>query len=720
VSSTDSGPRLEKQLGLLDVYAICTGAMFSSGFFLLPGIAFARTGTSVVLAYLLAGLLAFPAMLSKAELSTAMPRAGGTYFYLDRTFGPLVGTVGGLGTWLAMIFKTAFAFVGIGVYLALVVELDSMQLSLLLTLAFLVLNLVGAKEASLVQRLLVVVLVAILGAFVAQGLWLSLSAPPPQEVAAPRFLNDGLAGLLSTVGLVFVSYAGLTKVASVAEEVHDPERNIPLGMALSLGTSMVIYCLGAYVLITLLEPASLAAPDLTPVASASGLVFTWASESTALILVLVAACGAFASTGNAALLSASRYLLALGRDGRVPALLAQVSRFKTPAWALLASAVAVVVSLLSLDVEAVAKLASAFQLLIFSVENLAVIVMRESQVEGYDPGFRSPFYPWVQIAGVVGPLFIIAELGHLAVLFSFGLVIAGAAWYYLYARSTEASSGAIYYLLARVVALHRDAMGRLSESLDEGVAADGLDLELRGIIGEKGLREQDPYDEVVARAFTLEGKAGCSYGELVGEAARLVAQRVKVDAEELAAGLLSKSPDGGLLVERGVALHHLRLMGLAHPELVLVRCREGIVLEQPGHPATGAEGTRCHAVIVLFSPEDDPGQHLRLLAHLALRIEAEDFLDDWLAAEGHHALHETLLRFRRFLSVRLAKEGQAAELIGKRLRQLELPETTLVAAIRRAGHVFFPRGESELAAGDRITIVGPPEAIDELERRWGR
>ena len=83
---------LKKELGLVDVFAISTGAMFSSGFFLLPGVAAAGTGPSVILAYMLAGIFIMPAMLSVAELSTAMPRSGGAYYFLDRALGPLVGT----------------------------------------------------------------------------------------------------------------------------------------------------------------------------------------------------------------------------------------------------------------------------------------------------------------------------------------------------------------------------------------------------------------------------------------------------------------------------------------------------------------------------------------------------------------------------------------------------------------------------------------------------
>ncbi len=72
--------RLKKELGLFDVFAVSTGAMFSSGFFLLPGLAAAQSGPSVALAYLVAGVLILPAMFSASELATALPRAGGAYF----------------------------------------------------------------------------------------------------------------------------------------------------------------------------------------------------------------------------------------------------------------------------------------------------------------------------------------------------------------------------------------------------------------------------------------------------------------------------------------------------------------------------------------------------------------------------------------------------------------------------------------------------------------
>ena len=165
-----SEQKLKKNLTLFDVYAVSTGAMFSSGFFLLPGIAASYTGDSVYLAYLLAGFLIIPAMLCMAELSTAMPKAGGTYYFLDRALGPLFGTIGGLGSWVAVVFKSAFALVGMGAYLSLYLDVPILVLAVILTLVFGLINAFGAKETTFLQRLLVSVLVVILAGFVGKAI----------------------------------------------------------------------------------------------------------------------------------------------------------------------------------------------------------------------------------------------------------------------------------------------------------------------------------------------------------------------------------------------------------------------------------------------------------------------------------------------------------------------------------------------------------------------
>ena len=116
--------KLERSLALPAVIAISLGGMLGSGIFVLPGLAAAKTGPSLWLAYLIAALCILPAALSKSELATAMPSSGGTYVYIERAFGPIFGTISGIGLWLSLLLKSSFALIGFGAYLSAISNFD--------------------------------------------------------------------------------------------------------------------------------------------------------------------------------------------------------------------------------------------------------------------------------------------------------------------------------------------------------------------------------------------------------------------------------------------------------------------------------------------------------------------------------------------------------------------------------------------------------------------
>ncbi|MEL6771394.1 MAG: amino acid permease [Bacteroidota bacterium] len=704
------GAKLRKELGLFDVYAICTGAMFSSGFFLLPGLAAAKTGPSVMLAYLFAGVLILPAMFSQAELSTALPRAGGAYYFLDRALGPMIGTIGGLGTFFALTLKTAFALVGIGAYASLYVEVPVKTVAIVLTAVFVGINVVGAKESSGLQRVLVVILMGVLAFFIVQGLlevFVDQSPERTREQLTP-FMPFGVAGLLSTIGFVFVSYAGLTKVASVAEEIKNPDRNIPLGMILALASTSFVYVAGVFILVEVLDPNELRS-DLTPVATAAAAFFDWLPSGAGVVLIVIAALAAFASTGNAGVLAASRYPLAMARDRLVPTSLANLGRFQTPTRAILLTGAVMVAFILAFDEEGIAKLASAFQLAIFALINLAVIVMRESRIRSYDPGYRSPLYPWMQLAGIVISFVLIAYMGWMAVLFTIGIIAFCIGWYVWYARDHVVRDGAIYHWFAR-----------LGERRYEG-----LDREFRGILKEKGLRDEDPFDEVVMRARVLDVSPAASYEDVLRDGARLLAERVPVPLATLEQGFLDGTRVGATPTIRGAALPHLRLLEVSEPELVLARSRQGLELEVTdslgtAHAALPADedDPLVHAVFLLISPEDDPGQHLRMLAQIASRLDDPGFMDAWQAAPDAQALTDLLLRDARFLTLRLRDDDATESLIDRKLMEVQWPPDCLVAMIRRGETMVVPQGRTVLQEGDRVTLLGEPAAIRALRTTY--
>jgi len=679
--------------------------MLSSGFFLLPGLAAAKTGPSVVLAYFLAGLLVLPAMLSKAELATAMPRAGGTYYFLDRSLGPMVGTVGGLGTWVVLILKSAFALIGMGAYLALIAGFPMKSVAIGLTVVFVLVNLLGAKESSGLQRFLVIAVLGFLAVFTVQGLFSLAGGESPQVLRETRFspfFAQGAEGLFATIGLVFISYAGLTKVASISEEVKEPDRNLPLGMGLALLTASAIYVVGVFLMVAVIDPEILHG-DLTPIATAGLEFFDWIPRPLALGLIVVPALAGLAAAGNAGILAASRYPLAMARDNLISPRFARLGRFKTPTLALLATGGLMVLAIATLAVLSVAKLASTFQLLIFALVNLAVIVMRESGIEAYDPGFRSPGYPWVQVVGLLAPALLIAVMGLTPILFAIGLVGLCLVWYFKYARDRVVRSGALLHWFERL------GQGRFA----------GLDPELRGILKEKGVRAEDAFDEVVARAFTLDLAHGESFEEATHRAAARLAQRLPVSADQLPEGFLHGTRTGATPVSHGTALPHLRVSGVDAPEMVLARSLGGLTVEVGDQFTDERHGTLIHAVFFLVSPEENPGQHLRLLAGIAGRADDDDFMDAWLSANAETDFREAVLRDERFLSLYLADRGPSSTLIGRDLKDVPWPRGTLVALVRREGEILVPSGGTTLMAGDRLSIVGESSGIQAIRTHYG-
>ena len=704
----EESEKLEKKLGLLDVFAISTGAMFSSGFFLLPGVAAGTTGPSVFLAYPLASLLILPAMFSMAELSTAMPRAGGAYYFLDRALGPMAGTIGGLGTWIALSLKSAFALIGMGAYLAIFFELPIQPLAIALTVAFGLLNIMGAKETAGLQRAFVIALIGIMTFYVVQGLFevFSIGLTTVAQTQLTPFFAFGPAGFFATVGTVFVSYAGLTKVASVSEEIKDPDRNIPLGMGLSLLVTTTVYVLGVFIMVAVLPPDDLRA-DLTPVATSGEAFLDWLPGPTGVILIVIAAVAAFASTGNAGILAASRYPLAMARDSLIPARFEKLGNRSTPVFSIIVTSGLMVAIILLFDVEQVAKLASAFQLLIFALLNLAVIVMRESRISTYLPGYLTPLYPWMQIFGAVSALLLIAQIGLLSALFTSGLIAFAIAWYYWYGRSRSEREGAIYHLFAR-----------LGQKRFEG-----LDLELREIMKERTPHEHDRFESIVAGSKVLDIDEHVEYDEVVRRVALVLAESTPYTADDLGDKLLQAMFISGTPVSGGAALPDLRLPNATEPQLVLARLAHPITVQSPEDMPDDFEPERpvC-AFLFLVSPTDAAGQHLRVLSELVSRVDEDSFLEQWTEAGDEMQLREVLLRHERYLSLRLENGTSTGAFIDKTIREIhpELPASSLIAIIRRNGEAIIPHGKTRLAEHDRITIIGNPDDIRAMYLRYRR
>ena len=101
-----------------------------------------------------------------------------------------------------------------------------------------------------------------------------------------------------------------------------------------------------------------------------------------------------------------------------------------------------------------------------------------------------------------------------------------------------------------------------------------------------------------------------------------------------------------------------------------------------------------HAFFCLVSPNENPGQLLRILAQIAGRVDDENFIKDWMDAMDDQELKEILLRDERFFSLTIQNNTQSSALIGNCLRDIRMPEGCLVALIRRKGETIVPDRKS--------------------------
>jgi amino acid transporter len=422
--------KLERDLRLVEVIAISIGAMIGSGIFILPALAMELAGPSVIVAYFLSALLVLPAALSKAEMATAMPEAGGTYIYIERGMGPLLGTVAGIGTWFSLTFKSGLALVGGVPYIVLMLDVPVKLLAIAIAVGLLALNIFGTKQTGQFQTWLVVMMLGALVWFVFGSL------PDVRSEHFHEFYRKGPMGVLKATGLVFVSYAGVTKIASVAEEVENPERNIPIGILGSLIFTAALYVLLVIIMVGV-SPSDVLADSVTPMADAAEVGLGYYGT----VAVILAAVLALVSTANAGILSASRYPLAMARDQLFPNSLETIStRFGTPTKAISVTGSVLLVLIAFVPILEIAKLASAFTILVFIFVNMALIAFREGRRE-YKPEFRSPLYPWTQVFGIFGGIILLPQMGFIPFAGAIAITAGSVLWYIYWGRKMSDREG---------------------------------------------------------------------------------------------------------------------------------------------------------------------------------------------------------------------------------------------------------------------------------------
>lgn len=440
-AETHGGTALKRTLGVWGLMALGIGAIIGTGIFVLTGKAAALSaGPGVVLSFVIAGVVSTLAALCYAELASTVPVSGSAYTYTYATLGELTAWIVGWGLILEYALGAATVAIGwsgyfadflgsaLGLHLPKAYTTNPFDGGIVNVPALLIIVLItallvrGIQESSNVNKVIVVVKLAIVAFFIIIGV---------QHINPANwhpFAPFGTAGIVRGAGLVFFAYLGFDAVSTSAEEVKNPGRDLPRGIIGSLLICTVLYIIVSGVLTGIISYTRLNVPS--PVSfSLIAIGLNWAGA-----IVAVGAIAGLTTVLLVMLYGQSRIFFSMSRDGLLPPAFSKVHpTFRTPY--LSSIVIGIVVAILAgvgrLDV--VADLANIGTLVAFAVVSIGVIVLRRLQPE-LERKFRVPFSPVVPVLAALGALFLIYGLPHETVLGYFIWLVVGLAIYFGYSR----------------------------------------------------------------------------------------------------------------------------------------------------------------------------------------------------------------------------------------------------------------------------------------------
>ena len=432
---------LERTISLVGGLAIGIGTMIGAGIFVFPGIAAGNAGPAASLSFVIGGVIALLVALPASELATAMPRSGGGYYFVSRSFGTPYGAVIGIGLWLGLIFASAFYLIGLGHYATAVLD----ELGIVLRMSPVVpvgvvfgvvltgISIAGTENTAKIQNVVVGVLLVILGVFLSYGM-LDMVGVFGRIRTPEVFFSKGRFPVLRTAALVFTSYLGFAQVATVAGDIKRPARNLPLAMVGSVIVVSIFYVLTIFVATSAFGATELERFGETAMIEVARSFIGVPGA----VVILIAGLLATFSSANASILSGSRTVYALSRDALIPKRASRINiRYGTPHIALLAAGVPIVVLVLTGQVEVLAEVASFLHLIMYGLICIAVVVLRRRNPTWYEPSFQMPFYPSLPIIGALASFGLIIFMQPASIIIGFAVMILAYAWYRYYAQSVQ-------------------------------------------------------------------------------------------------------------------------------------------------------------------------------------------------------------------------------------------------------------------------------------------
>jgi len=414
-----------RDLGLFDATMLGIGAMIGAGIFVLTGIAAGEAGPASLLSFGLNALVTLLTAFAYAELASALPRAGGGYSFVRMAFPGVAGFVSGWILWFA--YTVACSLYALGFagyfwelfhkYLPWITEtIDNFigHNRAVLTVTFLVgsgftwLNIRGAEVTGKTENALTLSKIGVLCIFLFFGLLQILEEPGRIGESFTPFLPKGLGGVFVAMGLTFIAFEGYDLIATVSEEVKNPEKNIPRATFISLSVTVPIYLLILFVSLAAIDPGDVPAWQFLGKFQETAIVRAAESFMPAIGVAVIVAGGLLSTMSalNATVLAASRVAFSMGRDLWLPRAVSKIHvKRRTPHVAIVVTGVILIGMALTLPIEAVGSAASLIFLLTFALVNLSVIVLRRKHPE-IPRKYKVPLYPFIPVAGFLLNIFL--------------------------------------------------------------------------------------------------------------------------------------------------------------------------------------------------------------------------------------------------------------------------------------------------------------------------
>ncbi len=369
------GGMLRRELGIFGAVLMGLGAMIGTGIFVSIGIAAGVAGPAVILATALAAVVALCNGLSSAQLAASHPVSGGTYEYGYRYLNPRLGFTAG---WLFLLAKSASAATAALGFSGYLLHAFSWPRAWLVPLAlgavalFTLIVLGGIRRSHLANVLIVSTTLLALLFFIVAGV-------PQISVSrfTPFFGSGGdsapWSALLQASALMFVAYTGYGRIATMSEEVRDPERTIPLAILITMWVTMLLYVGAAVAGIGVVGAEGLAqatATQAAPLAVAAGRFNLPMAAQVLAIGAITAMLGVLLNL----ILGLSRVLLAMGRRGDMPPLFGRLNTgATTPPWAVIAVGLGIAALVLIGDVRTTWSFSAFTVLIYYAITNLAAL-----------------------------------------------------------------------------------------------------------------------------------------------------------------------------------------------------------------------------------------------------------------------------------------------------------------------------------------------------------